>query len=104
MPTESYAHLRATIHNAALAGLEEAETELAAHSDAQINANRQKLAALEAQMNKLVAPLQNLTVDYTATGEDGRERTVAVAIRDAIAAFEQKLQTAITELDGLWAS
>ncbi|KAI0386763.1 hypothetical protein F5Y04DRAFT_288611 [Hypomontagnella monticulosa] len=101
---ENYANLRATIHSAALSGLEEAEKELVARSDADINANRQKLAGLETQINKLVGPLQDLTVDYTATGEDGRERTVAVAMRDAIAAFEAKLQTAIAELERLWDS
>ncbi|KAK6951270.1 hypothetical protein Daesc_007801 [Daldinia eschscholtzii] len=97
---ERYANLRATVHSAAIAGLEEAEAEIIAQSEAKIHANRQKLATLEAQLNKLISPLQNLTVDYTATGEDGRERTAAVAIRDAIFSFRAKLKAAV-EIDDL---
>ncbi|KAI1481210.1 hypothetical protein F4774DRAFT_424482 [Daldinia eschscholtzii] len=78
---ERYANLRATVHSAAIAGLEEAEAEIIAQSEAKIHANRQKLATLEAQLNKLISPLQNLTVDYTATGEDGRERTAAAEVQ-----------------------
>ncbi|KAI8957260.1 hypothetical protein F5Y11DRAFT_364034 [Daldinia sp. FL1419] len=74
---ERYATLRATLHSAAISGLEEVETELVAQSDASIRANRKNLVAVEAQLNKLISPLQDLTVDYTATGEDGRERTAA---------------------------
>ncbi|KAI0844686.1 hypothetical protein F5Y00DRAFT_189023 [Daldinia vernicosa] len=101
---ERYATLRATVHSAVVAGLEEAEAELVAQSEANIRANRQKMAVLEAQLNKLISPLQDLTIDYTATGEDGRERTAAVAIRDAISTFEAKLEAAAAELNGLWAS
>ncbi|OTB15166.1 hypothetical protein K445DRAFT_12443 [Daldinia sp. EC12] len=79
--SERYANLRATVHSAAIAGLEEAEAEIIAQSEAKIHANRQKLATLEAQLNKLISPLQNLTVDYTATGEDGRERTAAAEVQ-----------------------
>lgn len=101
---ERYANLRATVHSAAIACLEEAEAELVAQSEANIRANRQKMAALEAQINKLISPLQDLTIDYTATGEDGRERTAAVAIRDAISTFEATLEAAAADLNGLWAS
>ncbi|KAI1800678.1 hypothetical protein F4811DRAFT_556614 [Daldinia bambusicola] len=94
-----YANLRATVHSAAIAGLEEAEAELITQSETKIHANRQQMAALETQLNKLISPLQGLTVDYTATGEDGRERTAVVAIRDAISSFEEKLKAAVTELD-----
>lgn len=62
------------------------------------------MAALEAQINKLISPLRDLTIDYTATGEDGRERTAAVAIRDAISTFEAKLEAGAADLNGLWAS
>ncbi|KAI1463955.1 uncharacterized protein F4812DRAFT_463287 [Daldinia caldariorum] len=78
---ERYANLRATIHSAAIAGLEEAEAELIAQSEAKIHANRQQMAALETQLNKLISPLQDLTVDYTATGEDGCERTAAAEVQ-----------------------
>ncbi|KAI0108133.1 hypothetical protein F4814DRAFT_441693 [Daldinia grandis] len=91
---ERYANLRATVHSAAIAGLEEAEADLVAQSEANIRANRQKMAVLEVQLSKLVSPLQDLTIDYTATGEDGRERTAAIAIRDAISTFEAKLEAA----------
>ncbi|KAI1380624.1 hypothetical protein F4677DRAFT_461954 [Hypoxylon crocopeplum] len=101
---ERYTNLRATLHSAALAGLEEAEAEMIARSEADIRGNRQKLAGLEAQVNKLIAPLQNLKVDYTATGEDGRERTAAISIHDAVSDFEKKLGVAAAELEGLWAS
>ncbi|KAL7623163.1 hypothetical protein AAE478_006844 [Parahypoxylon ruwenzoriense] len=86
---ERYARLRATLHSASLAGLEEAESELTARTDDNVRTNRQKLATLEGQMERLLAPLQNLTVDYTATGEDGRQRTAAVAIRDAAEALAE---------------
>lgn len=101
---ERYANLRAILHSAALAGLEEAEANVLTRSEADIRANRQKAATLDSQVTKLLAPLQDLTVDYTATGEDGQERTVAIAISNAITTFEKKLEAAVSELDGLWAS
>ncbi|XXH03815.1 putative phosphoglycerate mutase pmu1 [Hypoxylon texense] len=101
---DRYATLRATLHSAALAGLEEAEQELSAGATASIRGHRQQLAALDAQVAKLAAPLRDLAVDYTAVDRSGRERTAAVAIRDAAAAFERKVEAAAGELDGLWAS
>ncbi|KAI1653356.1 hypothetical protein F4813DRAFT_393804 [Daldinia decipiens] len=101
---ERYANLRATVHSAVITAFEEAEAELVAQSEANIRANRQKMAALEAQIKKLISSLKDLTIDYTATGEDGHERTAAVAIRDAISIFEVKLEAAVAELDGLWVS
>ncbi|KAI2606394.1 uncharacterized protein GGS25DRAFT_524061 [Hypoxylon fragiforme] len=101
---ERYANLRAILHSAALAGLEEAEANVLTRSEADIRANRQKAATLDSQVTKLLAPLQDLTVDYTATGEDGQERTVAIAISNAITTFKKKLEAAVAELGGLWAS
>ncbi|OTA84713.1 hypothetical protein M434DRAFT_16343 [Hypoxylon sp. CO27-5] len=101
---ERYATLRATLHSAALSALSTTESSLLAQSESSIRSNRQKLSALDTRLSKLVAPLQGLTVDYTATGSSGRERTVAVAVRDAISAFEAKLGSAAAELEGLWAS
>ncbi|KAI1462667.1 hypothetical protein F4805DRAFT_471967 [Annulohypoxylon moriforme] len=99
---DRYTHLRATLHSAALSSLSTAESELVTASDSTIRANRQNLAALESQLKSLVAPLLDSTVDYMATGEDGLPRTVAVSIRDAIAAFEETLDKTATELGGLW--
>ncbi|KAI1416265.1 hypothetical protein F5Y13DRAFT_186517 [Hypoxylon sp. FL1857] len=101
---ERYATLRATLHSAALSSLRSAESSLIAQSESSIRKNRQKLGTLESQLSKLLTPLQGLTVDYTATGPDGRERTAVVAMRDAITAFEAKLESTAAELDGLWAS
>lgn len=101
---ERYAYLSATLHSAAIAGLEEAGAKLTATAEADIRANRQNLATLEAQGNKLVGPLQDLTVDYRATNKNGREHAVAVAISEAAAAFERKLENTNAELDILWAS
>ncbi|KAI0137949.1 hypothetical protein F4776DRAFT_95974 [Hypoxylon sp. NC0597] len=101
---DRYATLRATLHSAAFSALSTTESSLLAQSESSIRSNRQKLSALEAHLSKLVSPLQGLTVDYTATGPDGRERTVAVSMRDAISAFEAKLGSAAAELEGLWTS
>ncbi|KAI2467555.1 hypothetical protein F4781DRAFT_307898 [Annulohypoxylon bovei var. microspora] len=100
---DRYVHLRATLHSAALSSLSSAESQLSAASESSIRANRQKAASLESQLQSLVAPLQDLTVDYTAVGENGRPRTAAVSIRDAVAAFAEKLESTVAELDGLWA-
>ncbi|KAI1142562.1 hypothetical protein F5Y05DRAFT_409710 [Hypoxylon sp. FL0543] len=101
---ERYAALRATLHSAALSALSSTEADLVAYSESTVRSNRQKMASLESQLNRLLAPLQDLTVDYTATSSDGRERTAAVAMRDAITAFEAKLESTAAELEGLWAS
>ncbi|KAI0164379.1 hypothetical protein GGR52DRAFT_575728 [Hypoxylon sp. FL1284] len=74
--------LRATLHSAAMEALEGAEAELVDAAGDDVRANRQRLATLEARASRLLAPLRDLTVDYTATDSAGR-RTVAVAIRDA---------------------
>ncbi|KAI2618171.1 hypothetical protein GGR54DRAFT_187978 [Hypoxylon sp. NC1633] len=99
-----YSELRVTLHSAALSSLATAETELVALSESDIRANRQAIAALELQVSKLVAPLQDLTVDYTATDPDGHQRTAEVAIREAVAAFEGELARAVDDLNSLWAS
>ncbi|KAI1773431.1 hypothetical protein F4818DRAFT_109147 [Hypoxylon cercidicola] len=101
---ERYANLRVTLHSAALAGLEEAEADIAATAGAKFRANRQALAAMDGQLGKLHAPLRDLIVDYTATDSHGRERTAAIAISEAAATFEEKLEATSTEIDGLWAS
>ncbi|KAI0842608.1 hypothetical protein F5Y06DRAFT_292541 [Hypoxylon sp. FL0890] len=101
---ERYAALRATLHSAALSALSTAEADLLSYSESNIRSNRAKMATLESQLNKLLAPLQDLTVDYTATGSDGRERTETVAMRDAISAFEAKLESTAAELEQLWTS
>ncbi|KAI5860305.1 hypothetical protein GGS23DRAFT_599674 [Durotheca rogersii] len=98
-----YAHLRATLRSAAHAGLAEAEAELSAGVDASVRASRERAAALESQVARLLTPLRDLSVDYTATGADGRQRTAAVAIRSAVAAFEAELSSARDDLDRLWA-
>lgn len=102
--TERYTNLRATLHSEAFDDLEGAEAKLVADSEGNIRKNRQKLAALEAPVKKLLAPLRDRTVDYTAVGADGRERTAAVSIGDAVAALEQQVEAAEGELERLWAS
>ncbi|KAI1390011.1 uncharacterized protein F4822DRAFT_220837 [Hypoxylon trugodes] len=100
---ERYTHLRATLHSAAHSLLETAETNLVTQSESSIRANRQKAATLETQLNRrLTTPLIDLTVDYAATGPDGRARTAAVAIRGAVSAFEESLASASDDLDQLW--
>ncbi|KAI1204658.1 uncharacterized protein F4807DRAFT_465432 [Annulohypoxylon truncatum] len=100
---DRYANLRATIHSAAISSLASTESQLSAASESSIRANRQKLLSLNSEIESLAAPLQSLSVDYMATGEDGLPRTVAVSMKTAISAFEEKLESTVAELDGIWA-
>ncbi|OTB07015.1 hypothetical protein M426DRAFT_9095 [Hypoxylon sp. CI-4A] len=97
-----YAFLQATLHSSAISELEAAEKKLTAHAESEIDNNLEEGVKLQAKFNKLTAPLQNETVDYTATGSDGCERTVPVVIHEAIVAFEEKLDSTSAELNRLW--
>ena len=69
-----------------------------------IKAKQIELAQLQARSNQLHAPLGTAKIDYEAIGEDNQKRQTTVVIEDAICAFEHKLESATTEIAGLWAT
>lgn len=84
--------------------LKEAHGKLSADVDKALKADLKKLERLANQNAQLHAPLSNEEAEYSAKGADGRHRTVKVPIKEAIASFEQRLETTVTSLQGLWQS
>ncbi|KAI1487974.1 hypothetical protein F5X96DRAFT_647744 [Biscogniauxia mediterranea] len=102
--TARYTELRTTLHSSIVTRLEEAQKELTTQAVDSIKTRQIALAQLQARSNQLHAPLRTAKIDYEAVGEDGQKRRTTVAIEDAMRDFEQKLESAAAEIDGLWAA
>ncbi|KAI1103166.1 hypothetical protein F4804DRAFT_353112 [Jackrogersella minutella] len=99
---ERYNHMRTFLHSAGFSSLEETEASLLQHSETEMNNVRQDLSPLMVQLNKLLTPMKNLKVDYTATDSSGHERTTVLDIGLAATAFADKIEYHAAELDHLW--
>ncbi|KAI0892148.1 hypothetical protein F4806DRAFT_500311 [Annulohypoxylon nitens] len=100
---DRYTHLRATLHSAARSSLASVESELSAASESSTKTKLKQILSLSSEISSLVSPMLNLDVDYMATDESGRARTVTIAIGAAYSALEEKIDSTEAEINRLWA-
>ncbi|XDG04394.1 hypothetical protein ABKA04_004009 [Annulohypoxylon sp. FPYF3050] len=100
---DRYTHLRATLHSAARSSLASVESELSAASESSSKTKCKQILSLSSEISSLVSPMLNLDVDYMATDESGRARTVTIAIGAAYSALEEKIDSTEAEVNRLWA-
>ncbi len=101
---DRYVDLRNEHHHRIMGQLQEAETELTTEANADLKSDYRQLEGLANRWAQLYAPLSDEDAEYSARGADGRYRTVSVSIKEAVAAFEKRLESTAASLDELWAT